>query len=238
MAEYPELVNEALSKFFERASDAVATQKDRRERDERAANNPDDLDADASGGDPEAYEEAAQQLIGEAEPEGEAPSQGISAESPYSLEEKALSLVCSHSVHCAAHNIAGFVTGFIPAFLFRYVFFDSIALSASPAVSRWEQSVRFGLTVGALRCALRAVRCILHAYRARRWVQQHKLVHARNNTPIDSEDGDCCGESALRRGIPRPAAREFSFPWHSLAMLVACIAVVWKKQLLHGIFAE
>ena len=82
------------------------------------------------------------------------------------------------------------------------------------------------------------MRCILHAYRARRWVQQHKLVHARNNTPIDSEDGDCCGESALRRGIPRPAAREFSFPWHSLAMLVACIAVVWKKQLLHGIFAE
>jgi len=214
-AEHPQLINEKLEEFFLAAQDSAATEAARRARD-ASSSSPDNEDAEAE------VEDAAQ-CMGE---DGEDGAQS----SPFSLEERALQLACAHSTHCTLHSVAGFLGAFLPAFVFRYVFFSSIALDASsPSLPRLEQAVRFGLLIGALRGAWRALRCVIHAYRARRWVVKHGLV---------TEGGalkDGANAAEQRRGIPRHTG--FGFPFHSVAVLVGFAAVLWQQKLLHGIFA-
>jgi pimeloyl-ACP methyl ester carboxylesterase len=95
-------VNDTLLKFFEHAEDTIATEEERRARDARAENaNGDEDGEDAEEDqDEDEMEVAAQQLVTEAEP----------IVSPYTLEEKAIALACTHSVHCFLNNMMGFVT--------------------------------------------------------------------------------------------------------------------------------
>ena len=228
MAEYPDFINEQLLGFFTHTEDTAALDAERLLRDRLGDNNTADGDAETTdadaGGDESEYESATQQLVAE--------SDVATGESSYTLEQQALDLACSHNVHCFLHNVSGFVTGFVPAFLFRWAFFDSIALnSASAPVSRWDQSVRFGLVVGVVRGALRAIKCIVHAWKARAWIIRHGL-HAppRNNMPDGSSSSSSAATAAaLRKGIPSHAG--FDFPYHSLALLMGFLAIVWKKAL-------
>jgi hypothetical protein len=240
-AEHPQHLNEKLLEFFQSAQDPVATEAARRARDAAAM----DGSEDAQTSDAE-VEAAAQQCVGE-DCTGAAVS---AAASPYSLEEQALQLACSHSTHCTVHNVIGFLGAFLPAFAFRYVFWSSIALDAASSsadgspLPRVEQAIRFGLLVGSLRGGWRALRCIVHAFRARRWVLRHGLVAdevatsaaASSSSSSSSNGTDAVSAAALRKGIPRRTG--FDFPFHSVAMLGLFSALLWQQKLLHGVFSS
>lgn len=214
LAEYPELINKEIEAFVQSA----VAQRKAREQDKRKS--PDEEEREAGEDD---FAVESQEVLMGGEGGG---GNGGDAEGQYTLEEQALSLACSHSVHCSMHNLSGFITGFVPAFVFRYIFFDSIALTAG--VSRWDQSVRFGLLIGMVRAGIRGIRCMLHAWKARQWMIKHKLIQPSTTAK------NTASESQSRRGIPAQAG--FDVPIHSVLMLIAFGVITWKKELLTGVF--
>lgn len=219
LSEYPETINKEMEQFFERTEGA-------RERGEKI-DKEGDLQVDEEGNVSDTANAA--ERAGDFELESSATLRESASESPepYSLEQQALTLVCSHTVHCSAHNIAGFVTGFVPAFIFRWIFFDSISMnSSSSPISRWDQSVRFGLLIGIIRGGWRAIKCIMHAYRARQWVLKHKLAEKQ------TKETEASSSSVPSRRSKIPHGVGFEFPTHSFILLAVCIFVFWKKQLI------
>jgi 3-oxoadipate enol-lactonase len=185
LAEYPEVLNPVLLKFLNENSEAKHAQ---------SLDESDDANTPIGES---MLPPAAEELECELDAESSA-----CCSAPHALEHQALALTCAHSVACVAHNIGGLITGFIPAFLFRWVFFDSVSLGALGVapVSRWEQSVKFGLMVGMARASFRAVTCIINAVRARRWVAKHNLAHPQAGVPLNNQSKR--GGAALRKGIP------------------------------------
>jgi len=215
LAEHPEACNDILLEHFQQADDPRALKGVLQRQRERSEEEEEEDEATLQN---------REVGTNEALMESESDAADAPRESPYTLEERAVALCCKHNVHCSFHSISGFITGFLPALLYRYTFFDSIALEDNPAVSRWDQALRFALLIGMARGGWRAIRCIHHAYRARAWVIKHNLREKRNNNP-----------NAPRSGIPKGT---LEFPYHSFILLATFIGVIWKRRLLDGIMNQ
>lgn len=201
LAAYAGTVNKELLGHFE------AAQQQRDGLRARPDHSPSDPDA-AGATEGDFAVESQEALLGDDQP-------------AYSLESQAVSLACAHTVHCSFHHLTGFLSGFAPAFLFRWIFFDSIAMHAVPPISRLEQSIRFGLLVGMTRAAYRAVACIAHTYRARQWVRKHRLtVHANTTAAVDAADAD----EQTKKGIPASQYTAVARSRSSHRVTVGCFA--------------
>ncbi|CAF1304951.1 unnamed protein product [Rotaria sordida] len=142
----------------------------------------------------------------------------------YAIEIKALQQCCQHRSHCLIYDIVGFLQGL----LLGMILFCLLSIVEStkiqwPGIHLTFESV---ILVGCLNGLRRAIKCVYHAFRARRFVQEYhlQLDRAAHHGGI----GVALPEEP-KNGIPYGCGFEYPIP--SLIFIANLISLIYWTRI-------
>lgn len=141
----------------------------------------------------------------------------------YQTEIAALDLCCKHRTYCLIHDIVGMIKGFcLSLLIYSFLSFLGATKLSLAHVHLTFNSVLFFACLCGLR---RGLSCIFHAFRARRYVNEHRLqlTHASHHGGV----GVALPEES-KRGIPQGCGFEYPIP--SLIFVVNLLALIYWIQ--------
>ncbi|CAF0906031.1 unnamed protein product [Rotaria sordida] len=142
----------------------------------------------------------------------------------YKTEIKALEQCCQHRTHCLIYDIVGLIKGLFFGMIL-YVLLIIVGLTKGQFIGI-PFTIQTVILIGFLNGLRRAIKCVYHAFHARRFVQKHQLLldqaahHGGIGVALPEEP---------KNGIPHGCG--FEYPIHSIIFIISLIGFIYSTKI-------
>ncbi|CAF0877840.1 unnamed protein product [Rotaria sordida] len=142
----------------------------------------------------------------------------------YKTEIKALEQCCQHRTHCLIYDIVGLIKGLFFGMIL-YVLLTIVGLTKGQFIGI-PFTIQTVILIGFLNGLRRAIKCVYHAFHARRFVQKHQLLldraahHGGIGVALPEEP---------KNGIPHGCG--FEYPIHSIIFIISLIGFIYSTKI-------